>query len=185
MSFKESEIALKKAIGANDAESIRLCAKRFYESTYRLVYRVLVNSFGHYPDIDDDVTEAYLCLFEQKEKIAKIERLADYLLVTAKNLALNRKKTISVDPLPNEDTLLNASDSFAVENALMAQDLLQVVNELLSPEDKEVVIRHAAYSESFASIGERLHLSKTAVAYRYNKSLRMVRKALVHEKKKY
>lgn len=173
----DMERALKRALRSRNAERIRSSFQSFYECNFRLVFRVLIDTYGKDDQIEDDVQESFLALLDNPSRLLSVDRIVDYWIATAKFICHRRKKKQSLID-PEEEIPI---DKKGIPELLHEDEFFSWVEQQLGHPDADIVILHAAYDYSEKEIARRLHIGVDSVHYRYKKGIKTLKRRIDRE----
>ena len=172
------ETRLKRAIKRGDPTRLREAFRNLYEQNVRLVYRVLIDSFGKDDDTDDDVQESFLALLNNPMRLLVVDHIVDYWIQSAKYICGHRKeKRQRIEELEEE----TRSQGQSIPELIQGKELFARIESLLGHPNSDIVVLRAAYGYSEKEIAERLRMGEDAVSYRYRKSIKELRRKLKDE----
>lgn len=169
------ESELRKAINSKDANRIRAAFQRLYNENVRLVYRVLIDSFGKDDGTDDDIQQAFLAMLQSTERLASVDRIVDYWIQTAKYICTHRRTYEQRSEVLEEET---QSVGRTIPELVQEDEFFAQVQGWLGHPDADIVILRAAYGYSEKEIAVRIGLSEDSVSYRYRKGIKELKRRL-------
>ena len=175
----DEEKALINAINAGETGRIRMAFERFYKCNARLVYRVLIDTFGKDAETDDDVQESFIVLVQKADRLSEIDHIVDYWIHCAKKICLRRKER--QDRISEIDEEPQSQDR-PIPKLVQDQELFEKIEKWLGHPDSDIVILHAAYGYTEKEIAQKCHISVDAVSRRYKKSLKYLKGRISDEK---
>lgn len=176
-----AEKELKRAIKSGNDAKIAKAFERFYEQNVRLVYRVLIDSFGKDGETDDDVQESFLGLLKDPQRLLTVDRVAEYWIQSAKYICGHRKqRQRRLSQADDESETPDRGKS--IPDLLQGRELFAKIETWLGHPDSDIVILRAAYDYTQKEIAERLGMGEDAVCYRYRKSIKEIRRRLRDER---
>ena len=175
----KAEKELKRAIKSGDEERIMNAFKRLYDENVRLVYRVLIDSFGKDDETDDDVQESFLALLQNPRRLLAIDQIAEYWVISAKYICGHRReKQKRMSEVFEEDAI---SKDHPIPEMVQGKELFAKIERWLGHPDSDIVVFHAAYGYSEREIAELIGMGEDAISYRYRKGIKELRKRLKDE----
>lgn len=176
-----AEKELKKAIKSGNGKRIAKAFELFYNENVRLVYRVLIDSFGKDDETDDDVQESFLGLLKEPTRLLNIDRVVDYWIQSAKYVCGHRReKQKRLDQLEEEAEL--SSQERGIPDLVQGKEIFGKIEAWLGHPDSDIVILKSAYDYSQKEIAERLGMGEDAVCYRYRKGIKELKRRFKNEK---
>ena len=162
------ENELRIARRSNDSSKL----KSVYEAIYNEYVRLLYFSVSRYcedkEDIKDIVSDVFVKFFENPDGVK--DSIKQYLLVMAKNEAINRMKRegkINIDEI--EPTISDEYSTYSI----IVKDMLSV----LKQEEVDIIILHVVDGLSFKEIARKKNLKEGTVRQTYNRALDKYREA--------
>lgn len=156
------ENELRIARRSNDSSKL----KSVYEAIYNEYVRLLYFSVSRYcedkEDIKDIVSDVFVKFFENPDGVK--DSVKQYLLVMAKNEAINRMKRegkINIDEI--EPTISDEYSTYSI----IVKDMLSV----LKQEEVDIIILHVVDGLSFKEIARKKNLKEGTVRQTYNRAL--------------
>lgn len=176
----DAEKELKKAIKSGNSEKIKNAFEGFYNKNVRLVYRILIDSFGKDDETSDDVQESFVALLKDPLKLLSINRMTDYWIKTAKYIRYHRiEKQNTVEKEVEEIE----SGSSSIPKLVQGKEIFAKIEEWLGHPDSDIVILKVAYEYKEKEIAARLKISEDSVSYRYRKGIKELKRRLKDEEK--
>lgn len=176
----------------NDKELIRLIEKSpsegislaldLYGGAVKTICQAILVGYSQ-ADIEEVISDTFTSLWRSiaHYDIDRHTSLKSYLYGIARNLALNKRRTLAktshidleeIDPIPTESTEEQVSlliNSQMIYDAIMALD---------SP-DKEIFLHRYYLDERIKTIADTLHLTEKAVENRLNRGKNNLKKQLL------
>ncbi|MBU4199585.1 MAG: sigma-70 family RNA polymerase sigma factor [Verrucomicrobia bacterium] len=162
-------------IRQNDPSALDLIYDTFGARLYRYVL-VMLGDVGMSEDVLQNV---FVRLAENRECLARVENLAGYLFIMARNLALNVRRSRAKKEENIEDyaniLATEADDPGAVDD----RDQLLKALLKLPLEQREVIAMKCWQDMTFDEIADSLKISLNTVASRYRYALKKLREHLM------
>jgi RNA polymerase sigma factor, sigma-70 family len=175
----DAEKELIKALTSGKPRRIKKAFGSFYNSYYRLVWKVVREQFqpNSYPWFEDAVDEAFVAVLTKISKGEGLKNPKIYLLQSARNIALAMYGSQRAKgPSGIDEDSVPSGQGDEVKKALEDDETLRRIHEILPPPDDEIFILKEGYELSFLEIAQKLNLGEDFVYYHYKKSLKKLRK---------
>ena len=157
-----------KSLRCADLEKRNAAFRLVFEKYSHLVYYVSFDIVKNDEDAKDVVNEAFLKMFQHRDRIKDEASLKYYLLVTAKNLSINRYKE-KEGHLDYSDDLESTSDAGSLSL------YLDTFKEILDEEEYQYVVLHLLYDFPFREIARANHKSTSMVSSKYWRGIKKLR----------
>ena len=131
----------------------------------------LANGSLNTMDMEELTSDTFVSLWYNREKVQP-DKLKGYICCIAKNKTKNKLKSvsrhqiISIDEIDYEDGLIVSDE---VENKIIAEVIMDALNEIGEP-DKEIIIRHYYYYQSSTEISEKMGMKSETVKSRIKRA---------------
>lgn len=133
-----------------------------------LVYYVSFDIIKNEEDAKDIVNETFLKMYERRTSFAKESKLKYFLLVTAKNLSINRLKANKYH-LPYVDDIEGEKEEVGVSI------YLEKFKEVLDEKEYQYIVLHLLYDFSFKEIAKVNELTTSQVSSKYRRGIKKLR----------
>ena len=156
------ENELRIARRSNDSSKLKSVYEAIYNEYVRLVYFSVSRYCEDKEDIKDIVSDVFVKFFENPDGVK--DSIKQYLLVMAKNEAINRMKRegkINIDEI--EPTISDEYSTYSI----IVKDMLSV----LKQEEVDIIILHVVDGLSFKEIARKKNLKEGTVRQTYNRAL--------------
>lgn len=130
-----------------------------------LVYFVSFDIVKNEEDAKDIVNETFLKMYERRTYFSKESNLKYYLLVTAKNLSLNKIKE-------DNDHLSYSDDISGYEDNDHASLYLDKFKDILDKEEYDYLILHVIYEFTFREIAKYYKVTTSVVSSKYQRGIK-------------
>ena len=179
----------KNHLGKLDEELIVRIAKddmHAFEELYRLtdqtVYAFILSILKNPHDAQDIMQDTYVKIRASAHLYKKQGKPLAWIFTIARNLCLMKLRTAG----KTSDTALDEledSHYFASSDQNHAEDrmVLQAALEILSEEDRQIVILHAVSGLKHHEISKSLGIPLSTVLSKYNRSLKKLKKYLIEK----
>lgn len=158
---------LKKLCSPSVEERNRAFALVFEKYRY-LVYYVSFDVVKSEEEAKDIVNETFLKMYEKRRDFMSESKLKYFLLVTAKNLSINRYRQIK-DHLDYSDDIEGKNDEEGVSV------YLDKFMEVLDEEEYRYAVLHLLYDFTFREIGKASGLTTSQVSSKYQRGIKKLR----------
>lgn len=160
----------------------QLAFKKVYERYKSKIYTLAISVLRNKEDSEDVLVEVFASLWNNKEKLVRVENLDAFIYTVTRNRALNLFK--KRQKLAQNELLLTQDDVFEdmVESAEAdlefkeIQALLLSITSQLPPQQREIfnLIKLQGYKRK--EIAEKLNLSENTVRNHLNAAIKAVKK---------
>ena len=133
-----------------------------------LVYYVSFDILKNEEDAKDIVNETFMKMYEKRRDFMNESKLKYFLLVTAKNLSINRYKQ-------NKDHLLYSEDVIGEEDKSNVSIYLEKFKEVLDKEEYHYLVLHLLYDFTFREIAKANSLTTAQVSSKYQRGIKKLR----------
>ena len=138
-----------------------------FEKYRYLVYYVSFDILKNEEESKDIVNETFLKMYENRRNFMSETKLKYFLLVTAKNLSINRYNKMK-DYLSYSDDIKGECDS---EVSLY----LEKFKDILDDEEYKYLVLHIIYEFSFREIAKANKLTTSQVSSKYQRGIKKLR----------
>lgn len=159
-------------IQSGNEEQIHKVFNEIYVTYSKLVFFVISKYVHQFQDIEDLTNDVFLSFFNQIQQIDLTNNIKSYLTTSAKNKALNfiKKQNIvefseSIFLIPDKN---NNNNSYYL--------LLKEMEECLSKEEIEIILKHSVEGMKFKSIAEELKKPTNSVITAYHRAIKKFKK---------
>ena len=133
-----------------------------------LVYYVSFDILKNEEEAKDIVNDTFMKMYEKRRDFMSESKLKYFLMVTAKNLSLNRYNQLK-DHLTYSDDIGEATDSEGVNI------YLEKFKEVLDEEEYKYLVLHLIYGFSFKEIAIANNLTTSQVSSKYQRGIMKLR----------
>ena len=133
-----------------------------------LVYYVSFDILKNQEEAKDMVNETFLRMYDQRREFDSESKLKYFLLVTAKNLSLNRLKRIKIH-LSYSDDLIGKYDTQSLSS------YLSKFKGLIDKDEYKYLVLHLIYGFTFSEIADALKLTTSQVSSKYRRGISKLR----------
>ena len=162
------ENELRIARRSNDSSKLKSVYEAIYNEYVRLVYFSVSRYCEDKEDIKDIVSDVFVKFFENPDGVK--DSIKQYLLVMAKNEAINRMKREGKINIDEIEPIVN--DEYSTYS-IIVKDMLSV----LKQEEVDIIILHVVDGLSFKEIARKKNLKEGTVRQTYNRALDKYREA--------
>ena len=165
--MKTLETKLIKALKSNNENIIHDVFNEIYDEYKRLVYKQISFYVKNNYDCEELTQDTFISFFNNLNKI-KIINIKYYLLVSAKNKALDHLKKKKMD-IEYEDNIVY--DELDNNDYLKYNELLSELKKYLNELETKIIIYHLVYNFSFKEISNKLNIKINTVISIYNRAI--------------
>lgn len=148
-----------------------------YKNTSSAVYGFSLSIVGNPQDAEDILQSTYLKVFETANGYVSQGKPMAWIFTIAKNLSLMKirehKKTSDI-PQEKWDNFLSKSETLSSEDAMILQSTIN----MLSEEERQIVILHAVCGYKHKEIAEFLSLSLSTTLSKYHRAIKRLQNIL-------
>lgn len=164
---KISYSTLKKLCSLSKEEVDRAFNVIFEKYRY-LVYYVSFDILKNEEDSKDIVNETFLKMYERRSLFMSESKLKYFLLVTAKNMAINRYNEM-------KNHLTYSDDMKGEEDKGDVSIYLEKFKDILDEEEYRYLVLHLIYEFSFREIAKANSLTTSQVSSKYQRGIKKLR----------
>ena len=144
-------------------DSFNLIFEKYRYLVYYVSYDVLKNE----EESKDIVNETFLKMYENRRSFLNETKLKYFLMVAAKNLAINRYNKLK--------NYLSYSDDISGENDSELSLYLEKFKDVLDEEEYKYLVLHIIYEFSFREIAKANKLTTSQVSSKYQRGIKKLR----------
>lgn len=148
-----------------------------YERTKAAVYGLALSILRNPQDAEDVMQDTYIRIIRSAGRYRSQGKPMAFILTITRNLALDRIRAGTSDPLPLEEEWLSDSRPDFSESALDRMALRAVLSEL-TEEERQIVILHSVERFKHREIAELLGIPLGTALSKYRRSLTKLRSML-------
>lgn len=138
---------------------------KYYNYVFTIIYNIGRESMT-IEDIEEIAADVFVALWENKDKInIGYKSIKPYLASMARNIAINRLRSIKSIELPLEEDCI-ILDINGVEGEILNKELSDILNSCvqnLGEPDREIIIRYYFFYEKIKDIALELHMKESTV----------------------
>lgn len=157
-----------KKLGSTSVEEMNRAFNLIFEKYRYLVYYVSFDILKNEEEAKDIVNETFLKMFENRSDFESESNLKYYLLVTAKNLSINRYKQ-------KKDYLDYSEDLEGKEDERSVSIYLEQFKDVLDEEEYAYLVLHLIYEFKFQEIAKVNGLTTSQVSSKYRRGIKKLR----------
>ena len=157
-----------KSLGSANTETRDASFTLIFEKYRHLVYYVSFDIIKNEEDAKDIVNETFLKMFQHRKDIRNEVSLKYFLLVTAKNLSINRYHQ-------NQSHLDYSDDLEGTKDEGNVSLYLEKFKEVLDAEEYQYVVLHLLYDFSFREIAKANCKTTSMVSSKYRRGIQKLR----------
>lgn len=156
---------------SNNPDLINEGFEGIFNKYSKLIFVCINNIVKDRISVEDLVSDTFLRLYENREKLKADKNFKYYLVTIAKNISLNElsKKQIeysNVDDMYLEDVVDDKKDISEIINRL---------NEVLDIDEVKIVINHLIYGFTFEEIAYKTSQSTNTIKTKYYRAIKKVK----------
>ena len=163
-----SDKRLYRRIQSGSEDQIHKIFNEIYIKYGKLVFFVISKYVPRYHDAEDLTNDVFLSFFNQIQQIDLADNIKSYLTTSAKNKALNfvnqQKNYVEVSEsiflIPDK----NSDNSYYL--------LLKEMEECLSKEEIEIILKHSVEGMKFKSIAEEMKKPTNSIITKYHRAIK-------------
>lgn len=148
-----------------------------YEDTCKSVFSFIFPIVKNYQLAEDIMQSTYITIYEKIDSYHPGTNLRNWILTIAKNLALQELKKLKRETFTDNDVMLEALGGFTYDKPLETPTI-ELASKILSEEDFKIVMLFAVGDFKHREIAEMMELPLGTVTWKYNNSLKKLKKAL-------
>ena len=157
-------------------EKLRSTSKEEVDSVFNLifnkyknlVYYVSFDILKNSEDAKDIVNDTFLRMYDNRDKLISETKLKYFLLVSAKNLSINRYNE-NKNHLPYSDDVEGQSDDSHLSI------YLEKFKDVLDAKEYRFLVLHIVYEFSFREIAKTYNLTTSQVSSKYQRGIKKLR----------
>ena len=157
-----------KKLCSTSVEEMNKAFNLIFEKYRYLVYYVSFDILKNEEDAKDVVNETFLMMYEKRRDFRSESKLKYFLLVTAKNLSINRYKQTK-NHLSYCDDIAGKRD----ENNISLY--LEEFKGVLDEEEYRYLVLHLIYEFTFKEIARANYLTTSQVSSKYQRGIKKLR----------
>lgn len=161
------ERRLYHRIQSGNEEQIHKLFNEIYSTYGKLVFFVISKYVYQYQDIEDLTNDVFLSFFNQIQQINLKGNIKSYLAISAKNTALNFIKRKKANIEVSESIFLIPD-----KNNNSYYLLLKELEECLSKEEIDIVLKHVVEGIKFRFIAEEMKKPTNSVITTYHRAIK-------------
>jgi len=162
-------------VAKNEPDAVHI----LYEKTHKSLYGFILSITKDPHDTEDALQETYLAIYRSASAYKPKGKPMAWIFTVAKNAAnmqLRRRK----DHIPFEEGAADA-DAFAVIDGTEERMALKAAMELLSDDERKIVMLHAVSGLKNREIASVLNIPLNTVLSKYNRAMKKLRDMLKEE----
>ncbi len=142
-----------------------------YQATGSAVYAYALSILGNHADAQDVVHDTFVSIWHKAEDYRSQGKPLAWIITIARNhcmMLLRRQRRYIYPQMPQADNMHHPQESVALRLCL----------ELLSDEERQIVVLHVIAGMTHRQIGQLLGLKTSTVLSKYHRSLQKLRENL-------
>ena len=160
--------SLLKKLCSTSKEEVNDSFTVIFEKYRYLVYYVSFDILKDEEEAKDIVNETFLKMYESRKSFMSEAKLKYFLMVTAKNLSINRYHQLK-DRLSYFDDMTGTNDEGGVSL------YLEKFKDLLDEEEYRYLVLHLVYEFTFKEIAKAHKLTTSQVSSKYQRGIKKLR----------
>jgi RNA polymerase sigma-70 factor, ECF subfamily len=174
--YSDDELMLE--IKADNVFAFDALYKRYSKRLYKFGHSILKSQ----EESENLIQDAYLKLWENRDKVEKDNSVKSYLFTIAYNSAITiiRKKareSVFIEYLKSLQEINEEPVNVELEYKELTTKLDEIIT-LLPPRQKEVYLLHKVEGLKYAEIAERLNISENTIENHMSRALKTIREKL-------
>ena len=157
-----------KKLCSTSQEEVNYSFGLIFQKYRYLVYYVSFDILKNEEESKDMVNETFLKMYERRTEFASESKLKYFLLVTAKNLSINRLKKIKIH-LSYSDDMIGKYDTKDLSSYLAK------FKGLIDKDEYKYLVLHLIYGFTFSEIAGALKLTTSQVSSKYRRGITKLR----------
>ena len=157
-----------KKLCSTSIEEMNKAFNLIFEKYRYLVYYVSFDILKNEDEAKDIVNETFLKMYERRRDFMGESKLKYFLLVTAKNLSINRYKQ-------TKDRLSYSDDTEGKNDEESVSIYLEKFKDVLDEEEYKFLVLHLIYGFTFREIAKANDLTTSQVSSKYQRGIKKLR----------
>lgn len=158
---------------------------RIYNSYYPKVYHFAKLYASTENDVAEIVQDVFIKLWEKRHTLSEEKGLEGLLFIMTRNLIFNAGRSKTRESIFKMTILraMEATESYSMEDDLIAQDLKKYIDELIAqlpPRQREIFIMSREQQLSYREIAEHFNITEKAVERHIYLALKFLKKNIVN-----
>lgn len=169
------ERKLSRALKSNNDFYIHMVFEEIYNTYGRLVYFTIMQYVKNNMDVEDITQEVFISFFNNLSK-ADIKNIKYYLVVSAKNKAINFLKRKNIDIVFDENIILEKIDDSS--NNFDYNKIIKNMKEYITEYEIDIIIKHIVYDYSFKELAEMYDKPINTIISTYHRAIKKYKKGV-------
>ena len=169
MSFEKK---LKRAIRKNDLLEIEKVFEQIYYKYGKLIGFVISKYVSNNSDVEELVNDVFLNFSKVLFSI-KLDNIKYYLVVQAKNTAINFVKKNSKKIIIYNDDFFDQNDETSKESIMY--EVLKDMENCLTEYEIKIIVLHSVYCYSFVALSKKYNKPVTTISSTYHRSIKKIK----------
>lgn len=157
-----------KKLCSTSVEEMNKAFNLIFEKYRYLVYYVSFDILKNEDEAKDIVNETFLKMYERRRDFMGESKLKYFLLVTAKNLSINRYKQ-------TKDHLSYSDDTEGKNDEQSVSIYLEKFKDVLDEDEYKFLVLHLIYEFTFREIAKANGLTTSQVSSKYQRGIKKLR----------
>lgn len=175
------EQKLKHALKSKDSSAIHLVFEEIYCTYGKLIYFTIMQYVKNNMDVEDFTQEVFLSFFNNLRK-TEIKNIKYYLVVSAKNRAINFIKSHQNKFILDENIIYSLEQvDDKNENYIL---IISNMKKYLNNNEIDIIIQHSIYDYSFKELSLKYNKSINTIISIYHRAIKKYLKGVSKNEKK-
>lgn len=175
------ETKLNNALKSKNETIINSVFEEIYQKYGKIVYLRLFEYLGKKDVVEDLLQDVFVSFFNNLNKI-KLNNIKYYLLVSAKNKALDYLKSQNNDLIIDSNYVYDNEEIIESKTSIEFNELIFKMKSILTKEEIDIVLKHIVDGYSFKKIAKEQSKSINSVLTKYYRALKKVKEVYKSEK---
>lgn len=127
--------------------------------------------------------QTYVHLYEHIDKYEQNGKALNWILTIARNLALAEVNRSKKEMTTDFSDPLNVNLVYVNAPKVDSGSLISLANEILTPEEFQIVMMHVVGEYKHREISETLNIPLGTVTWKYNEAIKKLKKVLIKREK--
>lgn len=166
-----------KDLTSNDEEKIHHSFQCVYHQYYKLVCFCISKYIPNITDIEEIADDTFISFFNHLSNLDSSKNIKYYLLIIAKNKAINFLKTQNKQISVSTDYF----NHIPYEMTYQSNDLIQELKKILKDDELNIVLNHLIYGYSFKELAKEMNISLNTIMSKYRRALKKANEHIKRE----
>lgn len=169
------ELKLKRAIELKDITYIHQIFEEIYNTYGKLVYFTIMKYVKNSMDVEDLTQDVFISFYNNISK-NDIKNIKYYLVVSAKNKALNFLKQQQKNLILDETVIQSLEDTTNMNTDYFK--LLSKMKKYLNDYEIDIIIKHVIYDYTFKDLSKLYNKSINTIISNYHRAVKKYKKGV-------